>query len=49
MIVKIAESNLVKEILNKINVLNESRKNLDYNANLNLLIDRLIIETQVRN
>lgn len=48
-IVKIAESNPVKEILNKINVLNESRKNLDYNANLNLLIDRLIIEMQVRN
>jgi len=42
----IGEKNSIEQLLNKINILNENRKNLEYNANLNLLIDRIIIEME---
>lgn len=35
-----------EKLLNKINKLNEARINLDYNANLNLIIDRIIIQLE---
>lgn len=42
----ISEKNTVDNLLNKINKLNENRKNIEYNANLSLLIDRIIIELE---
>jgi len=37
-------NNNILEIINKIHFINETIKKIDYNANLNLLIDKLIIE-----
>lgn len=43
---KINNNNDINVLLNKINILNANRKNIEYNANLNLLIDRIIIEME---
>lgn len=42
----ISDRNSIENLLNKINKLDENRKNIDYNANLNLVIDRIIIEME---
>jgi len=36
----------VESLINKIDKLNENRKNIEYNANLNLLVDKIIIEIE---
>ena len=43
---KIAELNQIDMLINKIKVLNENRNYLDNNANLNLLMDKIIIEME---
>ena len=43
---KIAELNQIDVLINKIKVLNENRNYLDNNANLNLLMDKIIIEME---
>ena len=45
-ITKIAELNQIDMLINKIKVLNENRNYLDNNANLNLLMDKIIIEME---
>ena len=45
-ICQIADLNEVTEIIHKINIISENRKFLDNNANLNLLIDKIIIELE---
>ena len=45
-ICQIADLNEVTEIIRKINTISENRKFLDNNANLNLLIDKIIIELE---
>ena len=40
----ISKNNTTKQIIDKINILLESKNNLNYNANINLLIDKLIID-----
>ena len=45
-ICQIADLNEVTEIIRKINIISENRKFLDNNANLNLLIDKIIIELE---
>ncbi len=45
-IAKIADLNEVSEVIHKINVINENRKFLDNNANMNLLMDKIIIELE---
>ena len=42
----ISNKNTVENLINKIDKLNENRKNIEYNANLNLLVDRIIIEIE---
>lgn len=42
----ISKTNTLDELLNIISKLNENRKDIEYNANLNLLIDRIIIEME---
>lgn len=46
---KIAEKNTIEEICNKINIIMELKQNIKYNANLNLLMDKLIITLEGRN
>lgn len=43
---KIANLNIVESLIRKIKILNENRNYLDNNANLNLLMDRIIIEME---
>lgn len=42
----VSEKNTVDNLLYKINLLNENRKYIENNANLNLLMDRIIIELE---
>jgi len=42
----ISNKNTVESLINKIDKLNENRKNIEYNANLNLLVDKIIIEIE---
>ena len=42
----ISKKNTVDNLLNKINILNENRKYIENNANLNLLMDRIIIQLE---
>ena len=42
----IANKNTVDNLVNKITVINEHRTYLEYNANLNLLMDKIIIELE---
>ena len=46
LIVDISNKNTVDNLVNKINIINEHRTYLDYNANLNLLMDKIIIELE---
>ena len=46
LIIDIANKNIVDNLVNKINIINEHRTYLDYNANLNLLMDKIIIELE---
>ena len=41
-----ANLNEIKNIISKINIINENRKFLENNANMNLLMDRIIIELE---
>ena len=43
-ILNISNNNSINQIINKINIIIESKKNINYNANINLLIDKLIID-----
>ncbi len=43
---KIAKLNEIASLVNKIKILNENRQYLDNNANLNLLMDRIIIQME---
>ncbi len=45
-ILDISNKNTVDNLVNKINIINEYRTYLDYNANLNLLMDKIIIELE---
>lgn len=45
-IVWLAEKNTISQIIQKINSINQSRQNLLYNANLNLLMDKLILDME---
>ena len=40
----IATNNTINQIIKKINIIMESKENINYNANINLLIDKLIID-----
>ena len=42
----IAELNSIDVLINKIKIYNENRQLLDYNANINLLMDRIIIKME---
>lgn len=42
----IADKNSISQIIQKINAINQSRQNIVYNANLNLLIDKLILDME---
>ena len=42
----IAQNNTINEICHKINILLKNKQNIKYNANLNLLMDKLIIELE---
>lgn len=46
MLKEVSELNTIETLINKITVLNENRKNLENNANLNLLMDKIIIELE---
>ena len=46
LIIDIVNKNAVDNLVNKINIINEHRTYLDYNANLNLLMDKIIIELE---
>lgn len=41
---KIANKNTINQIIKKINILLEAKNNINFNANINLLIDKLIID-----
>ena len=43
-IIKIANMNDIDVLCDKINVLNDALNNIKYNLNINLLIDKLIID-----
>lgn len=43
---KITEQNKIKELCNKINIISKQKQNIKYNANTNLLMDKLIIELE---
>lgn len=40
----ISSFNKIEDLVKKINIINENKKNIDLNANLNLLLDKMIIE-----
>lgn len=42
----IAQSNTISKLLKKITIINENKQYIDSNANLNLLVDRIIIEME---
>ena len=42
----IIKNNTVNEICHKIDILLKNKQNIKYNANLNLLMDKLIIELE---
>lgn len=42
----VADRNSVKQLVDKINIINKCRQDLIYNANINLLMDRMIIEME---
>lgn len=42
----IANSNTVNGLVKKIDIINIARQNIEYNANINLLIDKLILEME---
>ena len=42
----IANKNSTKDICNKINIISKAKQNIKYNANTNLLMDKLIIELE---
>lgn len=44
MIEDISKKNTIEQIIKKINILLESKNNINFNANINLLIDKLIID-----
>ena len=46
LIENIANKNTVDNLVNKITIINEHRTYLEYNANLNLLMDKIIIELE---
>lgn len=41
---EIADKNTIQTLIKRIEIINQSRLNLDYNANLNLLMDNLVIK-----
>lgn len=43
---KIKNENKISELCNKINILSKQKQNIKYNANINLLMDKLIIELE---
>ena len=43
---QIANKNTIENICKKINILVEQKENIKYNANLNLLMDKLIISLE---
>lgn len=45
-ILSIAKANSIENLINKIEIINESIQNLNYNANLSLLMDKLIIQME---
>lgn len=45
-IIKIKNKNTINELCNKINILSKQKQNIKYNANINLLMDKLIIELE---
>lgn len=45
-IIAISEKNSISQIVNKINVINQNRQKLAFNANLNLLMDKLILDME---
>ena len=44
MIEDISKKNTIEQIIKKISILLESKNNINFNANINLLIDKLIID-----
>ena len=46
-VVTIASLNNIDDLIHKINTINISIENLEYNANLNLLIDKMIMDLEV--
>ena len=46
-IIFIASLNTIDDLIHKINTINISIENLEYNANLNLLIDKMIMDLEV--
>lgn len=42
----VSDQNSISQIIKKINAINQSRQNLLYNANLNLLMDKLILDME---
>ena len=43
---KITNNNIINELCNKINILSKYKQNIKYNANTNLLMDKLIIDLE---